>query len=128
MRTWDRKCNQLPKAERATNGTNGIKAEQSATPELGNDIPVKRESSSTRSTPRRGVAVPRITPSRSGSAKPKGKKGVAQKPYAGLFEAKLVTDDGPARWVLRDLRPGVSDGEKQWTEEVHCLVCNSRIE
>ncbi|KAL2207228.1 hypothetical protein CC79DRAFT_1321349 [Sarocladium strictum] len=117
-------------------GTNGEKktepsAEPSAEPEqFSNGI--KKESSSARSTPRRGTSSTPIPTAgalgRTGSVRGRGKKGPAPKPYLGKFEATLRTDDGSARFDMKDLREGVPEAERTWTEAVHCLVCQHTIE
>ena len=132
MKTWERKgletTTGVVKDEASTNGD--IKMEYSATPEKFSNG-VKKEPSSARSTPRRGASstpVPAGSIGRSGSVRAKGKNVPAPKPYTGKYEAVLRTDDGPPRFELKDLREGVPEAERQWTESVHCLLCDHVLE
>jgi hypothetical protein len=54
--------------------------------------------------------------------------GDGSRPWEGLFEAALKTADmGPPTIEFRDLREGVTGGEKIWTEPVKCLLCGDQV-
>ena len=148
MKTWERKTHKAIKREEGTHESNGIvkteqeesplpyrnvKTEQPETPQSnGNGVAVAFETGGRRSSSRQAPSSTPVsamsTPlGRQGSVRGKGKKTPTAKPYTGLYEATLKTDDGPARWTIRDLRDGVPDSEKSWTEAVHCLLCDSVI-
>jgi hypothetical protein len=126
--TWERKSLETTTAvvkEEESNNAD-IKMEHSATPEkFCDDV---EERSSARSTPRRGACsnpVPAGSLGRAGLARARGKKA---KPYIGKYEATLRADDGPPRFELKDLREGVPDAERSWTEGVRCLLCDHILE
>lgn len=131
MKTWERKGLENSTVVKEEEGANGyVKIEQSATPEKFSNG-TKRETSSARSTPRRGASstpVPPASLGRAGSVRGKGKKASALKPYTGKYEATLRTDDGPPRFEMQDLRDGVPEAQRQWTESVHCLLCHHVLE
>ncbi|KAG6018312.1 hypothetical protein E4U41_003976 [Claviceps citrina] len=68
--------------------------------------------------------------SASASAKKgRGKKAVAEeKPYEGLFQAKLRMKEGPMAWEITDLRANIRGGDRTWTERAACLVCRHLID
>lgn len=60
--------------------------------------------------------------------KGRGKKGVEDKPYEGLFEATLKMSEGPMVWEITDLRTKIVGGDRTWTERAECLVCHKTID
>ncbi|TDZ38391.1 Chromatin remodeling protein EBS [Colletotrichum trifolii] len=59
-----------------------------------------------------------------------GKKKAATsdtKPYEGLFEAKILMEVNPPRILIKDLRENVTEGDKEWTEPLPCVVCGVEI-
>ncbi|KAG6042693.1 hypothetical protein E4U17_001270 [Claviceps sp. LM77 group G4] len=60
--------------------------------------------------------------------KSRGKKGRTERPYEGLFEAKLRMTEGPMAWDITDLRPNIQGGDRKWTERAACLVCKHLID
>lgn len=135
MKAWEKKSTytvavkeEVVKQEESANG--GIHIEHNGTPERFTNG-VKREPSSARSTPRRGASSTPVSAAslgRSGSLRGRGKKAPTLKPYEGKFEATLTTDEGPARFEMRDMREGIPEDERLWSESVHCLICQSLIE
>ncbi len=72
----------------------------------------------------------KATPGRkAGRPRKKGAEanGDSARPWEGLFEATLKTDKGPPVIEFRDLREGVTGGEKTWTERVKCLLCGNQV-
>lgn len=62
------------------------------------------------------------------SLKKTNKKGAKPDPSHGLFEAELIMNKGPSRWVITDLRKGIKGGDQKWTEQVDCLICGQEID
>ncbi|KAB5579881.1 hypothetical protein GE09DRAFT_948904 [Coniochaeta sp. 2T2.1] len=81
---------------------------------------------------KRDSATPVPGTSRGGGRTKKGDaktNGVAKnndKPYEGLFDVEVVTEPQPLL-VFKDLREGVTGGDKEWTEPMKCLVCGDQI-
>lgn len=66
------------------------------------------------------------TPARKGGrGRKKADNDLNHKPYAGLFEATFVSENGT--FEVRDLRTGIEGGQEKWHEEAFCLVCGTRI-
>ncbi|KAL2132849.1 hypothetical protein VTI74DRAFT_3223 [Chaetomium olivicolor] len=86
---------------------------------------------STAITQTKPSAKPAGTSRRPGRPKKKGTdaaNGESARPWEGLFEASLKTADmGPPLVEIRDLRTGVTGGEKTWTEPVKCLLCGNQV-
>jgi len=59
--------------------------------------------------------------------KQKQKKGA--KPYEGIFEASIKTDEDTAVLQIRitDLRATADEDKKTWVEDVSCLKCGSKV-
>jgi hypothetical protein len=83
-------------------------------------------------TPSKPASGSKSTPGRK-PGRPRKKAGAeangdGARPWEGLFEASLKTADmGPLVIEFRDLRDGVVDGEKTWTEPVNCLLCGNQV-
>lgn len=65
------------------------------------------------------------TPRKGGRGRKKADYDMSSKPYEGLFEATFKPDDD--MFEIKDLREDIEGGQKTWLEEVHCLVCSTRI-
>lgn len=60
-----------------------------------------------------------------GRGRKKAEVDLSNKPYEGKFEATFSSEISSME--IKDLRAGVEGGQKTWTEDVHCLVCGTRI-
>lgn len=101
-----------------------------ASSEIKDQVLVKQrddESSKDTETPTPAPPNPSDT-SKAALAKRGKRKKSSKKPWEGLFEASLKMNEGPTVWQITDLREGVEGGEKKWTEQAHCLLCDTIIE
>ncbi|KAK3300844.1 uncharacterized protein B0H64DRAFT_25025 [Chaetomium fimeti] len=90
------------------------------------------ENTTNTDTPSKPAGGSKSTPGRKpGRPRKKGgaeANGDGSRPWEGLFEAALKTADmGPPTIEFRDLREGVTGGEKIWTEPVKCLLCGDQV-
>ncbi|RFU76968.1 ebs-bah-phd domain-containing [Trichoderma arundinaceum] len=101
------------------------------TSEIKDQVLVKqRDDDSSKATETPTPAPPNVSDksSKTALAKRGKRKKSSKKPWEGLFEATLKMDEGPTIWEITDLREDVEGGEKKWTEQAHCLLCDTVIE
>lgn len=87
------------------------------------------EGAETSAKPQNGITPAAPSPELKRKGRPpksQSKAAAAPKPYEGLFSA-TINDASPPVVEIRDLRENVSDGEKTWTEPLHCLLCSTEI-
>lgn len=102
-----------------------------ASSEIKDQVLVKQqdnESSKATETPTPAPTNPSDKSSKNALAKRGKRKKSSKKPWEGLFEATLKMNEGPTVWEITDLREDVEGGEKKWTEQAHCLLCDTIID
>ncbi|KAH0498372.1 hypothetical protein TgHK011_005626 [Trichoderma gracile] len=101
-----------------------------ASTEIKDQVLVKQrdeESSKDTETPTPALPNGSDKSSKTAPAKKGKRKKSSKKPWEGLFEATLKMNEGPTVWQITDLRD-LEGGEKQWTEQAYCLLCDTVIE